>query len=65
MANTAKDTAAAENQMADETKDASTFAGIGDFAGGLLKGAAAVATLAVAPELAPVTLELDGLAAIH
>jgi hypothetical protein len=65
MASTARSAASQENQMADETKDASTFAALGDFAGTLLKGAAAVASLTIAPELAPATMGLDGLSAIH
>jgi hypothetical protein len=65
MSSAAKDAAAQEQQMAQEEKDNSKFAAIGDFAGGLLKGAAAVATLAVAPELAPVTMGLDLLPAVH
>ena len=45
MANTARTTAAGEEDIAQKTEDAGTFAEIGDFAGGLLKGAAAIATL--------------------
>jgi hypothetical protein len=65
MSDTAKQTAASEEDMANQTKDASETAAIGDFAGSLMKGAAAVATLTVAPELAPVTMGIDGLGAIH
>ena len=46
MSSTAKNAAAQETEMAQETKDSGTMAMFGDFAGGLLKGAAAVATLA-------------------
>ncbi len=46
MATTAKNAAAQEQQMADETKSNSIFSSVGDFAGALLKGAATVATLA-------------------
>lgn len=45
MANTARMTAAGEDDIANKTEDAGTFAAFGDVAGGLLKGAAAVATL--------------------
>lgn len=45
MASTARDAAAQEQEMAQETRDAGVLASVGDFAGGLLKGAAAVATL--------------------
>jgi hypothetical protein len=57
--------AAETDQLAQETKDAAKTSAFGDFAGALIKGAATVATLAVAPELAPVTMGLDGLGAIH
>jgi len=46
MASTAREAAASESEMAQQTRDNSTFAAIGDFAGGLLRGAATVATLA-------------------
>jgi hypothetical protein len=65
MASTARTTAAGEEDIANKTEDAGSLAAMGDVAGGILKGAAAVAGLAIAPELAPVTLGLDGLSAIH
>lgn len=46
MASTARQTAAGEENIANETEDAGTFATIGNVAGGIIKGAAAVATLA-------------------
>ncbi|SHN86006.1 hypothetical protein [Bradyrhizobium erythrophlei] len=46
MANTARMTAAGEEQIANETRSAGQTAMWGDIAGGLLKGAAAVAGLA-------------------
>jgi len=45
MAATAKMTAAGEEDIADKTESAGTFASFGDFAGAALKGAAMVATL--------------------
>lgn len=45
MASTARQTAAGEEDIANKTEDAGTFSMFGDFAGGLLKGAAAIATL--------------------
>lgn len=45
MANTARQTAAGEEKIADDTKDAGILGGIGSFAGGALKGVAAIATL--------------------
>lgn len=47
MASTARETAAGEKQIASETEKASGIAAIGDIAGGLFKGAAAIATLAL------------------
>ncbi len=45
MANTARTTAAGEENIANETESAGTMAAFGDTAGAILKGAAAVATL--------------------
>ncbi len=45
MSSAAQAAAAQETQMAEETKGAGTFASIGDIAGGLIKGAAAIAML--------------------
>jgi hypothetical protein len=65
MASTARTTAAGEEDIANKTEDAGQMAMFGDIVGGILKGAASVATLAFAPELTPVTMGLDGLEAIH
>jgi hypothetical protein len=46
MASTARTTAAGEEQIANETKSAGTLAAVGDVAGAIFKGAAAVAGLA-------------------
>ncbi len=46
MANTARETAATEEDIANKTRSAGTMAMFGDFAGAALKGAAAIATLA-------------------
>lgn len=46
MASTARTTAAGEEDIANKTEDAGTFAEFGDFAGAALKGAAAIATIA-------------------
>lgn len=45
MANTARATAAGEEDIANKTEDAGTMTMVGDIAGGILKGAAAIATL--------------------
>lgn len=46
MAATARTTAAGEEDIASKTEDAGQFAMLGDIAGGILKGAAAIATIA-------------------
>lgn len=45
MASTARTTAAGEEDIANKTEDAGSLAAMGDIAGGILKGAAAIATL--------------------
>jgi hypothetical protein len=52
MASTARSTAAGEEDIANKTEEAGKTAMIGDLVGGLMKGAASVATLAFAPEVA-------------
>lgn len=63
MASTARATAAGEEDIANKTEEAGKISEFGDVAGAIFKGAAAVATLSVAPEAAPLTM--DGLDAIH
>lgn len=47
MAKTARDTAAGEEDIANQTGIAGMFSSVGNFAGAALKGAAAIATIAV------------------
>lgn len=50
MSSTARQAAGEEEEIANQQENASNIAGIGDIAGSLFKGAAAVAGLALAPE---------------